>query len=438
VDAFSSCKINTIEKREKAPFFDMHVFFSNNYNAEGFNHHNSGKSHVGVRKAIQLSALNQGHPGGFLCPSYSDFRKDIKPLFEEILEEHMGLQEGNHWWFHKTHKEYRFAWNKKPLYIFTGENPIAGPNLAYCVINEYSLMKWERINEMLRRVRVAGAKYKQKVLVGTPEDTHGWLEEFIENQQNENETNPGHFRLVYADTRENHHVDADYRRQLELMLDDQQLKVFAGGQIVKLGSDYFYYSYSDSENVEEFEEDPLAPIHVALDFNVGKMCASFNQIKFINGQKKLFCFDELKLTGNSNTYTMRDALLARYPRERMIITCDASGKNRSSAAVETLMSDVAILRDKGLQVRFKTVNLGFRHRQLLMNGLFHNKHMIISKKCKEVRRDFKTVKQIKATFEKDKKNEELTHFSDGLDYLCDFEFKLPERTNYSAITSRKR
>jgi hypothetical protein len=431
VDAFSSCKINTIEKREKAPFFDMHVFFSNNYNAEGFNHHNSGKSHVGVRKAIQLSALNAGYSGGFLCPSYSDFRKDIKPLFEEILEEHMGLQENVHWWFHKTQKEYRFIWNKKPLYIFTGESPIAGPNLAYCIINEYSLMKWERINEMLRRVRVAGAKYKQKVLVGTPEDVHGWLEEFIDNQQTENDNDPNHFKLVYADTRENRHVDSDYRRQLELMLDDQQLKVFAGGQIVKIGSDYFYYSYSDTDNVEDIQEDPTLPVYVGLDFNVGKMCASFNQIKYINGVKKLFCFDELKLTGDSNTYTMRDALLARYPKERMIITCDASGKNRSTTGIQNLLSDVAILRDKGLNVRYKTVNLGMRTRQLLMNGLFYNKHVIISPKCKQVRRDFKTVKQDKATFEKDKKNDDLTHFSDGLDYLCDYEFKLPERAKPS-------
>lgn len=398
----------------------------------------SGKSHGGVRKAIQLSALNAGYSGGFLCPSYSDFRKDIKPLFEEILEEDMKLQEGKHWWFHKTHKEYKFIWNKKPLYIFTGESPIAGPNLAYCVINEYSLMKWERINEMIRRVRVKDAHYKQRVLVGTPEDTYGWLEEFIENQQKENEVNPNHFRLIYADTMENHHVDSSYRRQLELMLDEQQLKVFAGGQIVKIGSDYFYYSYDDNKSVEEVEEDPNLPVHVALDFNVGRMCASFNQIKMVNGFKKLFCFDELMLTGDSNTYTMRDALLARYPAHRMIVTCDASGKNRSTSAVKELQSDVAILRDKGLQVRFKTVNLGMRNRQLLMNGLFHNNHVIIGKKCRQVRRDFKIVKQDKSTFEKVKKVEDLTHFSDGLDYLCDFEFKLPERPSTRPVMSQRR
>ena len=396
----------------------------------------SGKSHAGVRKALQLSALNQGHPGGFLCPSYSDFRKDIKPLFEEILEDHIGLQEGKHWWFHKTHKEYTFIWNKKPLYIFTGESPIAGPNLAYCVINEYSLMKWERINEMIRRVRLKEAKFKQRVLVGTPEDTHGWLEEFIENQESENDNTPNHFRVVYADTSENHHVDPDYRRQLELMLDEQQLKVFAGGQIVKIGSDYFYYSYSDSENVEDFKEDKNLPVHIALDFNVGRMCASFNQIKYINGFKKLFCFDELELTGDSNTYSMRDAILARYPKERVIITCDAAGKNRSSSAVQGLMSDVAILRDVGLTVRFKSQNLGFRKRQLLMNGLFHNKHVIINKNCKKVRRDFKTVKQKKDTLEKEKKVETLTHFSDGLDYLCDFEFDLPEKKTIKSTIGR--
>ena len=396
----------------------------------------AGKSHVGVRKALQLSALNQGFAGGFLCPSYSDFRKDIKPLFEEILQDHMQLEKNKHWWFHGTHKEYSFIWNKKPLYVFTGESPIAGPNLAYCVINEYSLMKWERINEMIRRVRIGEAKYKQRVLVGTPEDTYGWLEEFVENQENENDVNPNHFKIVYADTSENYHIDQSYRRQLELMLDEQMLKVFASGQIVKIGSDYFYYSYSDKENVQEVTEDKSLPVYVALDFNVGRMCASFNQIKHIDGEKKIHCFDELELTGDSNTYSMRDALLSRYDKERLIITCDAAGKNRSTTGVKGLLSDVAILRSAGFKVRFKAQNLGFRRRQLLMNGILHNKHLLINPKCKKVRRDFKTVKQKQDTLEKEKKDEKLTHFSDGLDYLCDFEFEMPEKENVKSKIGR--
>jgi hypothetical protein len=393
----------------------------------------SGKSYVGVRKALQLSALNQGFAGGFLCPAYSDFRKDIKPLFEEILEEQLGLVKNKHWFFHNTHKEYTFIWNKKPLYIFTAENPIAGPNLAYCVINEFSLMKWERVNEMMRRVRVKDAQYKQRVLVGTPEDTYAWLEEFVDNQESINKDVPENFKIVYSDTRDNTHIDPDYRRQLESMLDEQQLKVFASGQIVKLGSDYFYYAYDDSKNVSEkavYNKDAI--VHVGLDFNVGRMCASLSHVYGNDEDKELHVFDEIELLGNSDTRDMKKALLARYSADQMVITCDAAGNNRGTIGLKNMKSDVSILRAaaeglEGLKVRFKSHNQGMRKRQLLMNGLISHQKILIHPKCKKVRRDFKKVRQDQTDFTKSKKIPELTHFSDGIDYICDFEFKLPER-----------
>jgi hypothetical protein len=403
----------------------------------------SGKSYVGVRKALQLSALNQGFAGGFLCPAYSDFRKDIKPLFEEILEEQLGLVKNKHWFFHNTHKEYTFIWNKKPLYIFTAENPIAGPNLAYCVINEFSLMKWERVNEMMRRVRVKDAQYKQRVLVGTPEDTYAWLEEFVDNQESINKDVPENFKIVYSDTRDNTHIDADYRRQLESMLDEQQLKVFASGQIVKLGSDYFYYAYDDSKNVsEKAVYDPKRTVYVNLDFNVGRMCASFAHVYGSGEDKLVHIFDELELTGDSDTRDMKRALLARYRADQMLITCDAAGKNRSTTGLKNMQSDVAILRASAegmpaLEVRFKSHNQGMRKRQLLMNGLISHQKILIHPKCKKVRKDFKQVKQDKVDFGKCKKIVELTHFSDGIDYMCDFEFQLPERTKPTPSTATR-
>ena len=146
----------------------------------------AGKTHNLCRKLLKLSAINHGHPGAVLAPTYKDFRRDIKPEMFEILEHHMGLREKKHFWFNKSYSEFSFIWNKKPLYVLSGEQPIAGPNLAYCGVNEFSLIRYERIKEMLRRVRLKDAPLKQRVLVGTPEDIHGWLEEFVELQEKEN------------------------------------------------------------------------------------------------------------------------------------------------------------------------------------------------------------------------------------------------------------
>lgn len=379
----------------------------------------SGKTYSLCRKAIKLSILNRGFPGGLLVPAYSDFRRDVMPTFEEIFDE-AKLIEGKHWWFNKQFKEYRFAWNRKPLYIFTAENPIAGPNLAYCLINEHSLIRFERIKEMLRRVRVKNAPFKQRYMAGTPEDVHGWLEDFVEAQQKLEE---GEFKIVYSDTRDNHHIDPDYRKHLESMLDEQSLKVFAGGQIVRLGGDYYYYSFTRAKNVRPVSYNPEELIHCGLDFNVGKMACSFSHKRWCleNNRYEQHFFDELILKGDSNTPRMAEAIANRYPKDNMLITCDAAGKNRSSVGG----SDVQVLKQHGYDVRYKPANPRHRKRQLLINGLMHHGRVIVDPSCKLLIKDFEKVQQNKVDFAKAKdKDDNLTHFSDGADYVLDWEFQL--------------
>ncbi|GAG48666.1 unnamed protein product, partial [marine sediment metagenome] len=45
-----------------------------------------GKTYNLCMKLLKLSRLNKGWSGGLLCPSYPDFKKDVHPTFEEILE----------------------------------------------------------------------------------------------------------------------------------------------------------------------------------------------------------------------------------------------------------------------------------------------------------------------------------------------------------------
>lgn len=421
----------------------------------------SGKTYYLCMKALKLSYLNKNYAGGYLCPSYASFKKDVYPTFVDILENN-----GIKYKYHKTDKTFRFPWTKAPLYIFTAEKPIAGPNLAYCLINEYSLIHYDRISEMLRRVRIKNAKFKQKCMAGTPEDLHGWLEEFIENQEE-----MGNFRIVYADTLENHHIDVDYRKYLESILDEQSLKVFAGGHIVRIGGKYFYYSF-DKEKVADATCVKIAgkDIHVGMDFNVGRMTASFSHKLWLSNRWEQHFFDEILLTHeNANTYDLSDSICKRYgdpeivkeatklkgetfhdkwiqldmPVRKaalagMVVTCDAAGKNRSTAAQATVMSDVKILRLYGFNVRLKNSNTRLRKRQLLVNGLlFHGRIKAHPKRCKNLIMDWKNVQQNPDYTKKKDKDFKLTHFSDGADYVFDFEYKLPQEENRQKITLYK-
>lgn len=401
----------------------------------------SGKSHYLCMKAIKLSKLNRNHPGGFLVPTYADYDRDIHPLFEQIFEENKISHLVR---FHQTKKTWHFKWTKAPLYIFTGEKPIAGPNLAYCLINEFSLIRYVRVKEMLRRVRLKKPQYKQKCLAGTPEDVHGWLEEFIDAQDTKEEKKPGSFKIVFADTNENTEIDEDYRDDLESMLDEQSLKVFASGQIVRIGTDYFYYSFDRKKCVDKTIKRKRGEIiHASMDFNVGKMACGLSN-KFFNEETRKYeqhFFDEILLVGNSDTYDMGMAIINRYgiikesytkdewlkidieERElklsHIVITCDTSGKNRKT----TGLSDVKALRLLGFTVRHKSSNPRMKQRQLMVNGLMSHSRIKVHPKCKGIIRDFEKVQQNKMDLTKIKdKDDRLTHFSDGADYLLDWEY----------------
>lgn len=378
----------------------------------------SGKSYNLCMKMIKLSKLNKGHAGGLLCPSYAMFKKDIYPTFQDIFES-SGIPKGKIWDYNAQDKTYSFIWNNKPLYIFTAENEIAGPNLGYGGINEYSLCQWDRVNQFLRRIRT-DSPFKQKILAGTPEDRHGWLMDYVNMMRDQEKKNPGCFKIVFGDTSENKHIDQTYAATLEYMLDKKALQVFKEGRIIKISGDLFYYSFDREKHVYEITEIPKSQqVYANLDFNVGRMTCTFAH----RLGNKVYFFDEFELLGNSDTLQAAQEIQKRYGRS-VIITIDASGKNRRTSGA----SDYQILLQSGFSkesIRFKSVNPRFRERQLLVNGKFDKSEIIISPKCKVLIKDLEQVEQSKLTFEKVKDKEgKLTHASDTLDYFIDYEFSL--------------
>lgn len=387
----------------------------------------SGKSYNLCMKLLKLSKLNKGHAGGLLCPSYAMFKKDIYPTFQDIFEK-SGIRRGKIWEYNAQDKAYTFIWNNKPLYIFTAENEIAGPNLGYGGVNEFSLCPWDRINQFLRRIRT-DSPFKQKILAGTPEDKYGWVMDYVNLMNDQEEKNPGKFKIVFGDTSENKHIDQTYAQTLEYMLDKKALEVFKSGRIVKISGDLFYYSFDRSKHVHDsITQKQGSTIYANMDFNVGRMTCTFahkhgNQVHF---------FDEFELLGNSDTPQSAQEIIRRYGKN-VIITIDASGKNRKTSGA----SDYQLLMQAGFpqqNIRFKSVNPRFRERQLLVNGKFDKNEIFINPKCKILIKDLEQVEQSKLTFEKIKdKDGKLTHSSDTLDYFIDYEFSLYLNRNSQTI-----
>lgn len=371
----------------------------------------SGKSFALMMKMLRLSAINQDMAGGLLCPSLPEFKKDMLPLFLETLDRFVpGYR------YHKTDKYFLFPWSNAPLYVFTAENDIKGPNLAYAGVNEFSSIKLQQIQQIIQRVRLKKAVCPQIAFVGTPEDEYLWLEEFIDKQ-----TKKKNLRLIECTTMDNKHNNADYVEILRDTLDEQQFKLFVLGQRIRLTKDSFYYAYDTKLNDYECEEDEDALIYANLDFNVGNMTTTLAQIIGKGINKQILFFKEIVLTDfGSDTEAMGNAIKKLYHPSRLLLTVDASAKSRKTSG----MSDVKILENQGFKVRYKSVNPRMRKRQIMVNGLLSKRNILINPKtCPILKRDLLRVEQDKVTFEKMKDKPELTHASDTLDYLCDFEFE---------------
>ena len=394
------------------------AFKPNKHQAEFINDTNSkflhlssgfggGKSFALIMKMFQLSAVNRHMPGGLICPSYSDFQRDIKPMIESICDHNkIGYQ------YHGTEHWFKFEWSKEKVYVVTAQEKLRGPNWAFAVINELTLIPIVRYREAIGRVRVKNAKLPQIASCGTPEGTASeYYTFFIENP-------PQGCKVVYGDTRDNaHNLDPSYIQTLSNAYDKTMLDAYLRGLWVNMVGNRFYYAYDPSHNsADGFICPQYATVHVGMDFNVNPMTAS---IWVYDGQH-LTAFDEIYLE-DADTNKICTALKTRgYTPDRSVIYPDPAGAQRSTKG----QPDIEILKQHGFyNIRVKSKAPPLRQRQLNVNNLLSKGTIRIkADTCPKLKKDLEAVEQDPVTFEKVKKNPKLTHLSDGMDYLCDILF----------------
>lgn len=374
-----------------------------------------GKSYALIMKALQLSWLNRPFAGGIVAPSFTDYKKDLLPMIEEILEKNRIKYQ-----HHKTEHWFRFPWTKGKLYVATAEKKLRGPNWSYAAINEVTLIPLERYREVVGRVRVKGAKAPQVASCGTPEGIASeYYSIFIEKPLDG-------LRVVYGSTLDNlENLDPTYVERLSASFDSKMLDAYLKGLWVNMAGNRFYYAYDPARNDDStnaYDSDQL--VHCSIDFNVDPMTAT---LWHFDGHTAR-AFDQVELSGGEGFDTARlaDALIARgFTGRNTIVYPDPAGNARTTKG----MPDVEILKRKGFnEVRVKLAAPRLRERQLNVNNLLEKRCVTIHPvKCQGLKRDWISVEQDPVTLEKKKNNPKLTHFSDGADYMLDILFPFSGR-----------
>lgn len=399
---------------------DLHRFL---HLSTGFG---GGKTYALCMKALKLSKLNAPYHGGLVVPDFQEFKKDVLPEFENILQ-----RNNIPYRYHKTDHYFSFPWTKGLLYVVSADKPIRGPNWAYALINEVTLIPLEKYKEVIGRVRVKRAKLPQVCSVGTPEGySSEYYDYFIGNPHPKMADK---LRIIYGSTDDNvANLHEFYLDNLESAYDQKWIEAYRRGLWVNMAENLFYYSYDPRKNLDEtIDREEFSEFHVSMDFNVDPFCAT---VWGYNGYE-LFGVECIELKGAQGyrTENMIEALKKRgYTPANTIIYPDPAGKARSTKG----LPDVVILRNAGFEVRVKKAAPSFRARQLNVNNLLDKGLIKIHPvRCKELKRDFEAVEQDVITLEKSKENQNLTHFSDGVDYMCDILF--PFSGNAKATTQTR-
>jgi hypothetical protein len=364
-------------------------------------------------KALKLSKLNAPYHGAIVAPDYQEFKKDVLPEMEQILQKNNIPYK-----YHKTDHYFTFPWTRGKLFVASADKPIRGPNWAFALINEVTLIPLEKYKEVIGRIRVKKAKFPQLCSVGTPEGhVSEYYEYFIENPHPKMADK---LRIIYGSTDDNvDNLHEFYLENLESAYDQKWIEAYRKGLWVNMSENLFYYSYDPKKNHDStISRDEFSDFHCSMDFNVDPFCAT---IWGYNGYE-LFGIETIELKGAQGyrTENMIEALKLRgYNPSNTVIYPDPAGKARSTKG----LPDVTILRNAGFEVRVKKAAPSFRARQLNVNNLL-DKGLIKfhPTRCKELKRDFEGVEQDIITLEKSKKSPMLTHFSDGVDYMCDILF----------------
>lgn len=385
----------------------------------------AGKTFALVMKMLKLAALNQGLAGGFLSPDMQMFKRDVIPTLEDISK-----TSGIRYEFKGNPARIELYDFGTTVYVFHGEDDgqsIRGPNLAWGVINEVTLLSEKAFKAFIARVRIKAASLRQIAMSGTPEGFTWAYDMFVADPRPDSD-------VFYGDMRLNRHIAEGYADLLVSSYDDIMQQLYVEGKFVNATKGAALYKFNRARHVvNRVNYHPELPVWVALDFNVMPMAATlFNRYPdklsdrpaWVRGplsHVKIGAFDEVNIH-DGDTWKLRDAIRDKTPGcNNVILFPDPAGLARKTSAPDNI-TDVEILEEKFNDIRYNT-QISVRSTLLAANSFLHKNLVILDKhKCKETIKDYEQVILKKGTNILDKKNLMRTHWVDGFKNMIDYEF----------------
>lgn len=405
----------------------------------------TGKTMSAMAKALKLSSINAPLPGMWTVPDYGHVEdtilKTLTELDSDTIDPVTGA--GEPWFlrpgqFHYHHTRHVLDWiGGGPIHFVSAENPdsIAGPNMAFVVLDEPGKIAYAAWRNSVARVRHVGARLRQKVAAGTNEDL-GWLSDMFGPDRAE------YCHVYQMSTRENRELlrrNPHYLREILANATEAEVQAYIEGGVANLQGARAYPTFdADRQWIEEVKPaDAREPLRLSFDFNVNPMVIVIGQHRAGPSGLEAHIVDGVTLYGSTVDEATVE-LLRRYPQwpAGFFVYGDATGKD---ANVKSLRSNYDLIRDVLAQsgpvtIRVPRGNPPVARRLNSVNRLCRNalaqtrlwiRKTRPAKECTTRPLVLSLQRTQKKTGTDDllkKAGETVTHWSDALGYWLDYEW----------------
>lgn len=326
----------------------------------------AGKTEALVKRALRLKFNYPTCNIAYYLPTYDLVTTIAFPRFVDALTA-WGLREG---------EDFKTVQSKTPMIVIFGggqiifrtmDRPqrIVGYEVADSFVDELDTLKEENAQDVWRRIMSRNRQKKpdgadNTIAVGTtPEGFR-----FVYRQWKKSPPSP-EYHIIRASTYSNQrNLPDNYIQDLLNDYPSQLIAAYLDGEFVNLTSGAVYPEFDRVLNGSNERRIPGEPLHIGLDFNVGKMAG----IVFVNRQGDPHAVEEIMNV--LDTPAMIKAIKARFPNHPIFIYPDASGDARKSNNAS--VSDLALLQQAGFNVLVNSRNPYVKDRVLSMNILIHS------------------------------------------------------------------
>lgn len=328
----------------------------------------TGKTIVGCMSQcmhyLEHPQVNQG----YFAPTYPQIRDIFFPTMEEVAAMFgfdVDIKEANK----EIHfRKGRYYYGTTICRSMDRPGSIVGFKIGRAMIDELDVLTaakaTESWNKIIARLRWKGDGISNGVDVTTTPEGYKTTYRLFKKAVEENPRLAETYGLVQASTYDNsHHLPDGYIQALVDAYPDELIEAYIKGQFTNLTTGTVYKSFDRHRHNSTETIQPKEPLHIGMDFNVGKMAAKVFVIRNGDGWH---CADEIH--DILDTPDMITHIKASLPKHPVCVYPDASGDSRKTN--DASKSDIALLEAAGFRVYANKSNPRVKNRIMATNKRF--------------------------------------------------------------------